>query len=179
MNRIVPGIDSLEQHVQQLHQDPEAYRPTCCPHCGKAVLHRHGSYERNTPRGKGLAFSLARLLVPRFYCPACRSTCSRLPTCLSPRRHYDWACQQAVLSLLFAGASMSEVSRRLWPSRHTLNRWYRRLTQSFAEHALHLRNRFPDLGRHEGFGAFWGACFAQMPLAEAMTWLDQQGVLIP
>jgi len=41
MNRIVPGIDSLDQHVQQLHQGPEAYRPSCCPRCGKAGLHRH------------------------------------------------------------------------------------------------------------------------------------------
>ncbi len=55
MARIVPGIDSPEQHVRPTHGDPEIYRPTGCPHCGKAGLHRHGHYERNVPCGEGLA----------------------------------------------------------------------------------------------------------------------------
>ena len=179
MKRIVPGIGSLEQHLYHLEHDPQVYRPSCCPHCGKAGLHRHGSYERNTPRGQGQALSLAPLLILRFYCPCCRSSCSRLPACLSPRRHYDWACQQAVLSLLLAGISMSEVARRWWPSRHTLSCWVRRWTDQFAEHALHLRHRFPELGRHDGWRSFWSACFDQMPLREAMTLLDRAGVIVP
>jgi hypothetical protein len=75
--------------------------------------------------------------------------------------------------------SMSEVARRWWPSRHTLSRWVRRWTDQFAQHALHLRNRFPELGRHEGWRSFWSACFAQMPLREAMTRLDRAGVIVP
>ena len=31
MPRIVPGIDTLEQHLEYLTSDPEAYRPQCCP----------------------------------------------------------------------------------------------------------------------------------------------------
>jgi len=90
MSRMLPGIVTLEQHQQRLRDDPVAYRPECCPHCGKAVLHRHGHYERNVPRGEGLAFSLGSLFIPRFYCPTCHGTCSQLPACLSPRRQYGW-----------------------------------------------------------------------------------------
>jgi hypothetical protein len=59
MARIVPGIDSVEQHLKCLEDDPEAYRPERYPHCGKAGIHRHGHYERNAPRGEGLAFALS------------------------------------------------------------------------------------------------------------------------
>lgn len=179
MTRILPGIEALEQHIHLLECEPEQYRPACCCHCGKAGLHRHGHYHRNTPRGQGQAYALAPLPIPRFYCPACRSTCSRLPACLSPRRHYDWVCQQAVLSLVLAGVSMREVARRCWPSRHTVSRWVRRWRDRFAEHALHLRNRFPELGRHDGLRAFWWACLARMPLRAAMVRLDHAGVIVP
>ncbi len=117
MSRMLPAIVTLAQHQQQLREDPEAYRPERCCHCGKAGLHRHGHYERNAPRGEGLAFSLGALFIPRFYCPTCHGTCSRLPACLSPRRQYRWTSQQVVLALLLGGASIREVARWLWPSR--------------------------------------------------------------
>jgi len=78
MKRILPGIETLEQHQLQLQSDPDAYRPERCPHCRKGGMHHHGHYERNTPRGEGLAFLLGSLFIPRFYCPSCRCTCSRL-----------------------------------------------------------------------------------------------------
>ena len=48
---------------------PIAYRPDCCPHVvEREGMHRHGHYERNAPRGEGMAFSLGSLFIPRFYC---------------------------------------------------------------------------------------------------------------
>ncbi len=179
MSRMLPGIETLEQHQKRLRDDPGAYRPECCPHCGKAGLHRHGHYDRNVPRGEGMAFSLGALYIPRFYCPTCRGTCSRLPACLSPRHQYRWTSQQAVLALLLAGTSIREVARCLWPSRRTVGRWWRRLEGRFDLHALHLRSRFPELGRSVDWKAFWSLCFERMSLGEAMGWLDRVGVSVP
>ena len=88
MSRMLPGIETLEQHQAQLENDPDSYKPERCPRCGKAGLHHHGHYKRNTPRGEGLALVLGLLIVLRFFCSGCRRTCSRLPSCLSPRRQY-------------------------------------------------------------------------------------------
>jgi len=77
MSRIVPGIETLEQHQSVLENDPDAYKPKRCPGCGKAGLHHHGHYERNTPRGEGLASVLGVLLILRFFCPNCRHTIGR------------------------------------------------------------------------------------------------------
>ena len=115
MARMLPGIETVEQHQEQLRDAPDAYRPERCPHCGKGGMYRHGHYERNAPRGEGMAFSLGSLFIPRFYCPTCQGTCSRMPACLSPRRQYWWKRQQAVLERLFRGESIREVARRLRP----------------------------------------------------------------
>jgi len=179
MARMLPGIETLEQHQERLRNDPEAYRPERCPHCGKAGLHRHGHYKRNVPRGEGMAFSLGSLFIPRFYCPKCHGTCSRLPACLSPRRQYWWQRQQAVLERLIRGASIREVARRLRPSRRTIGRWWQWLAARFDVHGLHLRSRFPELGRAVDWKAFWSLCFKCMSLGEAMGWLDHAGVRVP
>ena len=179
MTRILPDITTVKQHQEQISQDPEAYRPRRCPHCGKAGLHCHGSYERNVPRGEGLAFVFGSLCIPRFYCPGCGSTCSRLPACISPRRHYSWKSQQSVLLLLLAGLSIFKIPRQLCPSRHTISRWWCRLEVQYAEHSLHLRNRFPELGCHASLADFWSACLQKMSLADAMALLDRDGVIVP
>ncbi len=179
MARMLPGIETLDQHEKQLRDDPDAYRVERCPHCGKGGLHRHGHYERNAPRGEGIAFSLGFLLIPRFYCPKCHSTCSRVPACLSPRRQYWWKSQQAVFGRLLRGASIREVARRLRPSRRTIGRWWRWLMKGFGAHGLHLRSRFAELGRAVDWQAFWSLCFEQMSLGEAMGWLDHAGVSVP
>ena len=179
MVRIVPGIDSVEQHVKCLENDPEAYRPERCPRCGRAGLHRHGHFERNAPRGEGLAFLLKPLFIPRFLCPHCRGTCSRLPACVAPWRHYLWKTQQAVLERLLAGASRREVARASLLSRRTVGRWWRWLKAGFVEHSFHLRSRFADLGRTVNVSTFWCACFERMTLGEAMAWLEHEGVSVP
>ena len=63
MSRIVPGIDTLEQHLEHLESDPEAYRPQRCPQCGVGGMRCHGAYERKAPRGAGVALSLGPIPV--------------------------------------------------------------------------------------------------------------------
>ena len=179
MTRMLPGIETLDQHQEQLRDDPDSYRPDCCPHCGKGGLHHHGHYERNVPRGEGMAFSLGSLLIPRFYCPNCRGTCSRLPACLSPRRQYWWKLQQAVLQGLLGEMSLRAAARLFSPSRRTIGRWWRWLMEGFDTHSLHLRSRFPELGRAVDWKAFWLLCFERMSLGEAMGWLDRVEVNVP
>lgn len=84
MARMLPGIQTVEQHQQRLRNDPDAYRPERCRRCGKTGLHHHGHYQRNAARGEGLAFSLKPLFIPRSVCPQRCRTCSRLPVCLTP-----------------------------------------------------------------------------------------------
>jgi transposase-like protein len=179
MTRMLPGIETLDQHQEQFRDDPDGYRPERCPHCGKGGMHCHGHYERNTPRGEAMAFSLGPLLIPRFYCPKCHGTCSRLPPCLSPRRQYWWKSQQAALERLILGASVREVARRMMAGRRTIGRWWQWLMEAFDTHSLHLRSRFPELGRTMDWKAFWSHCFDQMSLGTAMSWLDRIGVRVP
>ncbi len=179
MARILPGIETLKQHQEQFQDDPDSYRPERCPHCAKAGMHRHGYFERNAPRGEGMAFSLGMLRIPRFYCPTCHGTCSRLPACLSPRRQYWWRSQQAVLERLISGKSIHEVARRMKAGRRTIGRWWQWLEGQFDVHSLYLRSRFPELGRAVDWKAFWSLCLERMSLGEAMGWLDRAGVRVP
>lgn len=179
MFRILPGIHSLEQHLEHLQHQPESYRPQRCPQCGKAGLWRHGRYERKAPPGEGVAFALDAIFIPRFLCPHCRRSCSRLPASIAPLRQYLWKAQQAVLAGLLAGESIRQVSRRLSLSRRTISRWWQWLRRRFDVHALHLRSRFPPLGRAVDWQAFWVGCFERMGLCEAMSWLDRAGVVVP
>ncbi len=80
---------------------------------------------------------------------------------------------------LVMGVSLREVARSLWPSRHTVGRWWQWLMKGFDVHGLHLRNRFPELGRAMDWKAFWSLCFERMSLSEAMGWLDRVGVRVP
>ena len=179
MSRMLPGIESLEQHRELRESNPDAYKPERCPRCGKTGLHHHGHYERNAPRGEGLALALGLLIILRFFCPACRGTCSRLPACLAPRRQYWWKRQQAVLARLSAGESVRKAARQMVPSRRTIGRWRQWVEEGLDLHALHLRSRFAELGRAQGWQAFWSLCFATMSLSEAMGWLDRMGVRVP
>jgi len=179
MARMLPGIETLKQHQEQLREDPDGYRPERCAHCGKAGMHLHGHYERNAPRGEGMALSLGSLFIPRFYCPKCRATCSRLPACLSPRRQYWWKRQQGVLERLISGASIREAARRMKAGRRTIGRWWQWLEEQFDVHGLPLRSRFAELGRAVDWKAFWSLCFERMGLGEAMGWLDRVGVRVP
>ncbi len=179
MSRMLPEIETVAQHQDQLRDNPDTYRPECCPRCGKGGLQRHGHYERNAPRGEGMAFLLGSLFIPRFYCPKCHRTCSRLPACLSPRRQYWWEIQQAVLERLISGESIRAVARQMMAGRRTIGRWWQWLMEAFDTHSLPLRSRFPELGRAVDCKAFWSHCFDQMSLAKAMGWLDRIGVRVP
>jgi len=179
MARMLPAIATLDQHQKCLEDDPQVYRPERCDHCGKCGLHRHGGYVRKVPRGEGLALLLGELFIPRFYCPHCRTTCSRLPGCLSPRRQYGWQSQQTVVQELLCARSIREVARRLWPSRRSVGRWWRWLEERFDLHALHLRSRFAELGRSAHWKTFWSLCLERMGLSQAMGWLDRVGVSVP
>ena len=103
MLRIVSLIASLQQHLSKLEREPATYRPPRCPHCGLAGLWGHGNYTRKADRENG---KLNPIPVPRYYCPGCEGTCSRLPSCLPPRRWHLWSAQAAVLLGLLSGASL-------------------------------------------------------------------------
>jgi hypothetical protein len=80
---------------------------------------------------------------------------------------------------LVTEVSLREVARSLWPSRRTIGRWWRWLKAGFNTHSLHLRSRFPELGRAVEWKAFWSLCFERMSLGEAMGWLDRVEVRVP
>jgi hypothetical protein len=67
MSRMLPGIETLEQHRELLESNPDAYEPERCPRCGKAGQHHHGRYERKAPRGEGVALALGALIILRFF----------------------------------------------------------------------------------------------------------------
>ena len=176
---IVPGINSLAQHLQCLQSEPEVYRPARCPHCAKAGLWCHGSYERQADRqGRGEA-NLNPVAIPRFFCPHCHRSCSCLPHCLPPRRWYLWCVQQQALTPLLCGGSIHQASRASGCYRSTVRRWWRWLEAQSAHYSSVLRARFSELGRASNQGAFWHRCWQQMGLADAMYWLHQAGVSIP
>ncbi len=179
MAHILAGILSLKQHVFHLRTQPEDYRPDLCTYCGSTRLWRHGHYVRQADRRPGSERMDDTLQIPRYACPGCRTTCSCLPEAIPPRRWYSWAEQQIVLLLLLNGASCNEVSRQCSPCRQTICRWWTSLRSRFALHGATLRSRFPALGRAQGFGHFWQACLANMPLSRAMYQLHRDGVLIP
>ena len=179
MPRIVPAIASLEQHFKALHESPQTYRPACCPGCGLGGLWAHGEYWRKADRDTG---ELNPIAIPRFVCGrkrGCGQTCSVLPGCLSPRRWYDWAAQEAVLALLLAGTSVRACAQRLGRARSTVRRWWRGLQERHEGFAFHLRSHWSDLGRASSWRELWQGCLAQRPLREVMAWLDRQGIPVP
>lgn len=179
MHRIVSGITTLQQHIETFSHTPEVYRPPACPHCGLNRLWRHGCYHRKADRGSPNCNKFNPAPIPRFCCPGCRHTCSRLPACIAPRRWYGWAVQQQALLMLLAGYSLHGVSLIAQPCRHTLRRWWQWLAARSGDFGFHLRSRFPELGRASDGHLFWRACLARMPLSDAMAWLDRNGVCVP
>jgi hypothetical protein len=176
MLRIVPLIASLQQHLDTLERTPTVFRPTRCPKCGFAGLWGHGHYDRKADRGSGV---LNPIPVPRFRCRGCRGTCSSVPSCLPPRRWYDWAVQQAVLLRLLSGAPLRACEGASGPARSTVRRWWRWLQERSEPFAFHLRSHWPEWGRTAQWREFWQRCLAQLPLGEVMAWLDRHGLIVP
>jgi hypothetical protein len=96
-----------------------------------------------------------------------------------PHRWYNWALQQQVLMLLFAGCSLRRVSAIFALGRHTVRRWWQRLGERSLSFEFHLRSRFAELGRSVDTTEFWLRCLQRMPLCEAMAWLDGDDVCVP
>lgn len=176
MLRLVPLIASLQEHLESLDRTPNVYRPLRCPQCGLAGLWGHGHYERKADRDTG---ELNPIPVPRFRCRGCRATCSRLPSCLPPRRWYLWSVQAAALLSLLSGASLRECASTSGRARSTVRRWWRWLQQRQELFAFHLCSHWPEWGRAGQWQPFWQRCLQEQPLRETIAWLDRQGVLVP
>ena len=179
MYRIVSGIITLPQHIDTLHSTPEVYRPARCPHCGLAGLWQHGCYYRKSNRNSPSEKSTCLIEIPRYLCPACSHTCSRLPSCIPPRRWHSWLLQQQVLQYLLAVCSLHRCAAMFGLCRHTIRRWWNWLQSRTVEFEFFLRSRFPEWGRATDWNSFWRDCLVDMPLSEVMASLDQDGVYIP
>lgn len=180
MYRIVSGITSLQQHIGTLHSTPEVYRPTQCPYCGLAGLWRHGCYSRKADcRLSPFDACPCPIQIPRFRCPGCWCTCSRLPSCVPPRRWYSWLFQQQVLQYLLIVHSLHGCAAKFGICRRTARRWWGWLQSRTVEFEFFLRSRFPEWGRATDWNSFWRGCLNDMPLSEVMASLDHDGVDIP
>lgn len=185
MHRIVPDVQTLEQHLARCFSDPQSYRPEACPACGLADPWAHGSYTRKADRQAEAGGQRQLMAIPRFICsnPQCRRTCSRLPSCIAPRRWYLWALQQTVLLQLLAGRSLLAVAGDFAPGcgpvRSTLRRWHAWLEGAPASWVFHLKSRFAQLARYGDGLAFWVGSLRALGLAQAMTALDAQGECVP
>ena len=179
MYRIVSLITTLKQHLYYLASSLKSYWPPACPCCGFGKLWSHGCYERKADRSLPSEDSLNPIPIPRFFCPGCRRTCSRLPECIAPRRWYDWALQQEVLLSLLNGESYCRCSQAFGVARSTVGRWWNELYLRSQEFELFLRVRFPELGRSTNLETFWLNCLQIMPLSRAMAFLDFDGVVVP
>lgn len=174
---IVAGILLLAQHIKTLQKTPEYYSIDRCPHCGKSGVWHHGHYSRKADRSS--SGELNPIFIPRFYCPACKHTCSILPECIPPRRWYLWCVQQAVLLNVIFGKSLHAVSRLIQPSRSTCRRWWHGLKDKFLQHRDALCAHLNELGRAIDFGDFWQLCFDHLSLDRAMLICHRAGVAIP
>jgi len=173
MLRILAANPFLPQHIDQIHHAPEVYRPLACVHCGLGSPWRHGCYKRKADRSGAVDASLNPVPVCRFICHGCGRTCSRLPLAIAARRWYDWAIQQRVLEWLLSELSLHQAGERAHLDRRTVRRWWEWLKSCTEQFSFKLRSRFPELGRAgDDWKAFWRAVLNQMPLCEAMAWLD-------
>lgn len=179
MFRIVKAIATLQEHLEKWALTPQDYRPKQCPRCGLAGLWGHGHYDRKADRGTG---TLNPIPIPRFFCRGCRGTCSRLPSCIAPRRWYLWSVQQAVLMSLLCGISLDECATRwasLGPAASTMRRWWRWLRTHHELFSFHLRTHQPEWGRAAQWREFWQRALQDEPLRELMAYLDGQGLSVP
>ena len=65
MARMLPGIETVEQHQERLGEEPDAYRPERCPRCGRAGMHRHGHRDQSAS-DKQVFWMKKRLHTPRI-----------------------------------------------------------------------------------------------------------------
>ena len=108
MRHILSAMHTLDKHLQSWFDDVNRYRPSQCPHCGRAGLWSHGVYYRQVrcEQAKG-----KRTPIPRFLCRYCKGTCSTLPEYIPLRRWYHWLSQQLALQLSLLGRSLMQIGR--------------------------------------------------------------------
>ena len=179
MCRMIGSVHTLAQHFLTLHIDPSAYRPKRCPQCKHGVLWAHGVYYRQGDRSLISENRCVLIPVPRFCCPHCNTTCSRLPACLSPRRWYPWSAQGLAQLLVLAGTPLTRIREWVGASADTIRRWRVRLAERTKTFEFHLRSVFPDLGRHGQRDAFWSAALREPGLSEAMVTVCRLGEAVP
>ena len=179
MYRIVPDIETLEQHKHEMDHNRERYRPSCCPTCQFKTLWIHGSYDRYPDRGLDSDGEFNPSPIPRYLCPQCGVTCSRLPACIAPRRWYTWWVQQQVLIAVLLGTSIRAVSREWMPGRNTIRRWSTWLYRHNRRYRFSLAIYFPSLERHPHWSSYWYHAISTIGLDKLMRCLDNQGVRIP
>jgi len=174
MRRIVAGITSLEQHTHAIGHTPEVYRPPSCPHCGIKIVWGHGHYHRKADLCNRGEESANPVPIPRYYCSACRRTCSRLPECIAPRRWYNWLLQQLGLRAMIKHSAPATPPLCPTPTRRTMGRWWYWLQDRAQIFRFYLTSRFPEMGRMTDDAAFWCGVFETLGLPRAMAWLDQE-----
>lgn len=181
MQVVIHGIHGIKQHQVCFVQEPERYRPARCPHCElKGTLWRHGSYTRKSDRENPADKTLNPVKIQRYFCKACKKTCSALPECICPRRWYIWAIQQVVLEKYLAGQSIYRLSESVLPSRRTISRWKKALELSLEVHRPVLCSRVSQLGRYTEVKSFWQACLQYYSrLSTCFYQLHAAGVNIP
>jgi len=174
MAHILADIVSLMQYKNLEKQE---YRLNYCLCCGKAKPYFHGHYPRKTDRSA--SGQLNPILIQRYYCPACKKTCSMLPECISPHRWYLWEIQQTALMMILSGHSIRAIAKKIMPSRRTIARWMARFLDQFRMHKDALCNHIADLGRTIEFTDFWTICLETMSLSKAMHICHVAGGIVP
>jgi hypothetical protein len=178
---ILAGILSLTQHLSTLKTSPEKYYLNQCPHtdCGKSGLWCHGYRYRKSDRENNEQSTLNPIPILRLYCPTCKRTCSVLPECIPPHRWYLWLIQQIAIILYFSGISLTKISQKIIPSRFTISRWIKRLSDQFNTHALHFKSKWSWLGYYASVNDFWSALLNKISLSQVMLFLNNQNVFVP
>lgn len=109
-------------------------RPECCPSCGtpRAFI-GHGFYPRK-PKDQTQVY---RIWIKRWFCKACHTTLSVLPSFLLRFRHYLLVViQQVVVARFEDNASWHQTAQQCapdgLPSPRTIDRWCRSFAQQAA-----------------------------------------------
>jgi transposase-like protein len=184
MRPMVSGYDDLFHYFHATQQYGNSFfRPTHCPHsdCARmGTLHCHGHYFRKPDRDSSPNASLNPIPIFRFFCTACRRTCSVLPECIPPRRWHQWFIQSAALTAVLLQSSYRKAAASLRVSRRTVRRWLYELRERHTEFCSALRSRFSALGYVSNvFEQFWSRCLDKVGLAKAMLFLNTQEIIIP
>ena len=176
---IVAGVTLLAAYLNALMTNPGLFRPPFCLRCGKAGLWGHGHYDRKSDYENFGKHSLNPIPILRFYCKHCHRTCSTLPECIPPHRHYPWLIQQSVMLLFISGLNYRKISQEVKPSRWTISRWFHRWQSKFSVHASHLRSLLPELGKTTEFNSFWKSVIDKFDLSGVMLRLNNAESIIP